>query len=75
MQDFWEDAYLTQRSSIAISTNPFFTLEDDPTPARTSQIARATTLVWSSLLFCQSVRAGKVEPDVQRTTPLCMCQV
>jgi len=28
----------------------------------------------SSLLFCQSVRAGKVEPDVQRTTPLCMCQ-
>ena len=70
----WEDAYLTQRSSIAINTNPFFTLEDDPTPARTSQIARATTLVWSSLLFCQSVRTGKVEPDVQRTTPLCMCQ-
>lgn len=74
-QDFWEDAYLTQRSSIAINTNPFFTLEDDPTPARTSQIARATTLAWSSLLFCQSVRSGKVEPDVQRTTPLCMCQV
>lgn len=73
-QDVWEDAYLTQRSSIAINTNPFFTLEDDPTPARTSQIARATTLVWSSLLFCQSVRTGKVEPDVQRTTPLCMCQ-
>lgn len=74
LEDFWEDAYLTQRSSIAINTNPFFTLEDDPTPARTSQIARATTLVWSSLLFCQSVRSGKVEPDVQRTTPLCMAQ-
>jgi hypothetical protein len=44
-QEFWEDAYLTQRSSIAINTNPFFTLEDDPTPARTSQIARATSLV------------------------------
>ena len=74
LEDFWEDAYLAQRSSIAINTNPFFTLEDDPTPARTSQIARATTLVWSSLLFCQSVRAKKLEPDVQRTTPLCMCQ-
>ena len=61
-------------SSIAINTNPFFVLEDDPTPSRTSQIARATTLVWSSLKFCQGVRAGELEPDMFRTTPLCMHQ-
>ncbi|EKX45449.1 hypothetical protein GUITHDRAFT_163286 [Guillardia theta CCMP2712] len=74
IENFWEDAYLTQRSSIAINTNPFFVLEDDPTPSRTSQIARATTLVWSSLKFCQGVRAGELEPDMFRTTPLCMRQ-
>eukprot|EP00960_Hanusia_phi_P029671 748095-Hanusia_phi.AAC.1 len=89
IENFWEDAYLNQRrcgqegrariltlpySSIAINTNPFFVLEDDPTPSRTSQIARATTLVWSSLKFCQSVRAGELEPDMFRTTPLCMRQ-
>ena len=57
-----------------MNTNPFFVLEDDPTPARTSQIARATTLVAAALKFCQSVRRGSLDPDMSRTTPLCMCQ-
>lgn len=74
LEDFWIDAYLLQRSSIAINTNPFFVLEDDPTPQRTSQIARSTALLWSALKFCQSVRKRNLEPDMFRTTPLCMAQ-
>uniref|UniRef100_A0A7S1GU14 Choline/carnitine acyltransferase domain-containing protein n=1 Tax=Hemiselmis andersenii TaxID=464988 RepID=A0A7S1GU14_HEMAN len=74
LEEFWETAYLAQRTPIPINTNPFFVLEDDPTPARTSQIARATNLVWSSLKFYCSVRDGTLEPDMQRTTPLCMTQ-
>jgi hypothetical protein len=45
---------MVRRSPIAINTNPFFVLEDDPTPSRTSQIARcgsANPLSYLLLLF------------------------
>jgi hypothetical protein len=44
------------RDPLPINVNPCFVLEDDPTPSRHSQIARATSLILASLKFCVSIR-------------------
>lgn len=54
--------------------NPFFLLEDDPTPARNNQITRAASLVVSSLEFVRAVRREELQPDKVKGTPLCMYQ-
>ena len=71
---FWESMYLRIRDPLPINVNPCFVLEDDPTPSRHSQIARATSLTLASLKFCVSIRQETLEPDMFRTTPLCMRQ-
>ena len=47
---------------------------NDPTPDRGSQLPRAASLVVSSLGFIHDLRAGLLEPDTVRGTPLDMDQ-
>jgi len=47
---------------------------NDPTPDRGQQLPRAASLVVSSLGFVHDLRAGMLEPDNIRGTPLDMDQ-
>lgn len=57
-----------------MNLNPFFLLEDDPTPFRTSQVQRAATLTTSSLRFIRALRREELPPDSIRGKNLCMFQ-
>lgn len=57
-----------------LNLNPFFLLEDDPTPARNNQVTRAASLVVSALEFVRAVRKEELPPDTIRGTPLDMYQ-
>lgn len=59
---------------VVLNLNPFFLLEDDPTPARNNQVTRAASLVVSALSFVRAVRKEELPPDMARGTPLCMYQ-
>lgn len=59
---------------MVLNLNPFFLLEDDPTPARNNQVTRAASLVASSLEFVRAVRKEELPPDKVKGTPLCMYQ-
>lgn len=68
------DSYLNFDNSVVLNLNPFFLLEDDPTPARDNQVTRAASLVISSLCFVRAVRKEELPPDSLKGTPLCMYQ-
>ncbi|GAA5913434.1 choline/carnitine O-acyltransferase [Sporobolomyces salmoneus] len=74
IEEWWTESYLSHSESVVLSLNPFFILEDDPTPARGSQLMRATSLILASLSFVHDLRAGVLEPDNFRGTPLDMSQ-
>ncbi|KAG9033901.1 hypothetical protein FRB95_014104 [Tulasnella sp. JGI-2019a] len=74
IEEFWYESYLSQSDPVVLSLNPFFVLEDDPTPARGTQLPRAASLISSSLGFVHDVRAGVLEPDTMRGVPLDMQQ-
>lgn len=74
IEQFWYDSYLNFDSSVVLNLNPFFLLEDDPTPARNHQVTRAASLVVSALSFVRAVRREELPPDTVRGTPLCMYQ-
>lgn len=59
---------------MVLNLNPFFLLEDDPTPARNNQVTRAASLVVSALAFVRAVRREELPPDTVRGQPLCMYQ-
>ncbi len=59
---------------MVLNLNPFFLLEDDPTPARNNQVTRAASLVVSSLMFVRALRKEELPPDMVRGTPLDMYQ-
>ena len=59
---------------MVLNLNPFFLLEDDPTPARNNQVTRAASLVVSALSFVRAVRKEELEPDTLRGQPLDMYQ-
>ena len=59
---------------VVLNLNPFFLLEDDPTPARNNQVTRAASLVVSALAFVRAVRKEELPPDMLRKAPLCMYQ-
>lgn len=65
---------LTWSEAVVLNLNPFFLLEDDPTPARSNQITRASSLAISALSFVRAVRREELPPDNIRGTPLCMYQ-
>jgi len=58
-----------------LNVNPFFVLEDDPTPSRNHQLSRAASLVLGALKFVNALRRGTLEPDMWRgNMALCMHQ-
>ena len=69
------DSYLNFDNPVVLNLNPFFLLEDDPTPARNNQVTRAASLVVSALEFVRAVRKEELAPDkIKGKTPLCMYQ-
>ncbi|KAG6868422.1 hypothetical protein C0993_003099 [Termitomyces sp. T159_Od127] len=68
------ESYLSHTDPVVLALNPFFVLENDPTPDRGSQLPRAATLIVSSLGFVHDLRAGLLQPDMVRGTPLDMDQ-
>ena len=74
IEQFWYDSYLNFDNSVVLNLNPFFLLEDDPTPERANQVTRAASLVISALCFVRAVRKEELPPDTLRGTPLCMYQ-
>ncbi|KAG8905645.1 hypothetical protein FRB99_008486 [Tulasnella sp. 403] len=74
IEEFWYESYLSHSDPVVLALNPFFVLEDDPTPSRGSQLPRAARLIASSLAFVHDVRAGVLEPDTLRGEPLDMHQ-
>ncbi|KAI0057062.1 acyltransferase ChoActase/COT/CPT [Artomyces pyxidatus] len=74
IEEFWYESYLQHSDPVVLALNPFFVLENDPTPARGSQLPRAASLVVSSLGFIHDLRAGLLNPDTVRDVPLDMDQ-
>jgi len=68
------DSYLNFDNPVVLNLNPFFLLEDDPTPARNNQVTRAASLVVSALSFVRAVRKEELPPDMARGQPLDMYQ-
>ena len=74
IEQFWYDSFLNYDNPVVLNLNPFFLLEDDPTPARNNQVTRAASLVISALSFVRAVRKEELPPDTLRGTPLDMYQ-
>ncbi|KAL2105452.1 hypothetical protein VUR80DRAFT_8362 [Thermomyces stellatus] len=74
IEQFWYDSYLNFDNPVVLNLNPFFLLEDDPTPARNHQVTRAASLAVSALGFVRAVRKEELPPDTVKGTPLCMYQ-
>ena len=74
MADTGYDSYLNFDNPVVLNLNPFFLLEDDPTPARNNQVTRAASLVISALCFVRAVRKEELPPDTLRGQPLDMYQ-
>ncbi|KAI0142403.1 choline/Carnitine O-acyltransferase [Hypoxylon sp. NC0597] len=74
IEQFWYDSYLNFDNPVVLNLNPFFLLEDDPTPARNNQVTRAASLVVSALEFVRAVRREELPPDMVKGTPLDMYQ-
>ncbi|OBZ84040.1 putative mitochondrial carnitine O-acetyltransferase [Choanephora cucurbitarum] len=74
IEEFWYDSYLRYTDPVVLNLNPFFLLEDDPTPLRNDQVVRTSSLIFSTVKFIEALRNKTLEPDVFRGTPLCMSQ-
>ncbi|KIM49753.1 hypothetical protein M413DRAFT_438894 [Hebeloma cylindrosporum] len=74
IEEFWYESYLSHSDPVVLALNPFFVLENDPTPDRGAQLPRASSLIISSLGFIHDLRAGILEPDTVRGQPLDMEQ-
>ncbi|KAH7907585.1 carnitine acetyl transferase [Hygrophoropsis aurantiaca] len=74
IEDFWYESYLSHSDPVVLALNPFFVLENDPTPDRGSQLPRAAALIISSLGFVHDLRQGLLDPDTVRGSPLDMDQ-
>ncbi|KAG8682805.1 hypothetical protein FRC08_014713, partial [Ceratobasidium sp. 394] len=49
IEEFWYESYLSHSDPVVLALNPFFVLEDDPSPARGTQLPRAAALVTAAL--------------------------
>ncbi|KAJ7611809.1 acyltransferase ChoActase/COT/CPT [Roridomyces roridus] len=74
IEEFWYESYLSHSDPVVLALNPFFVLENDPTPDRGAQLPRAAALIISSLGFIHDLRAEILEPDNVRGVPLDMDQ-
>ncbi|KAI9206579.1 acyltransferase ChoActase/COT/CPT [Polychytrium aggregatum] len=71
--DWWNEwAYMGYRDPVVINVSYFFVFRDDK--RRKQPAARAASLVTGALLFRDSLLKEELEPDMVRTTPLCMQQ-
>ena len=67
ISDWWFSMYLEGRDGLMLNVNPQLTFQDDPNPAKNTQLERATSLVSSSARFIRTLRDGHLEPDVFHT--------
>lgn len=74
IEEFWYESYLQHSDSVVLNLNPFFILEDDPTPSRGNQLTRAASLILASVGFIHDLRTDQLEPDNVRGIPLDMHQ-
>ncbi|KAL1865202.1 carnitine O-acetyltransferase yat1 [Diaporthe australafricana] len=74
IEQFWYDSYLNYDNPVVLNLNPFFLLEDDPTPARNNQVTRAASLVVSALEFVRAVRKEELPPDMIKGAAMDMYQ-
>lgn len=74
IEQWWDESYLSASDSVVLNLNPFFILEDDPTPSRGNQLMRTASLILASVTFIHDLRQGVLEPDMVRGTPLDMFQ-
>ncbi|KAH7098270.1 acyltransferase ChoActase/COT/CPT [Auriculariales sp. MPI-PUGE-AT-0066] len=74
IEEFWYESYLAHSDPVVLRLNPFFVLEDDPTPSRGSQLPRAASLITASLGFIHDLRNELLMPDTVRGIPLDMDQ-
>ncbi|KZT56722.1 acyltransferase ChoActase/COT/CPT [Calocera cornea HHB12733] len=74
IEEFWYESYLSSSDPVVLSLNPYFVLEDDPSPTRGSQLSRAASLIAASLGFIHDLRHEILEPDTFRGRPLDMYQ-
>eukprot|EP00940_MAST-03C_sp_MAST-3C-sp2_P002444 g2444.t1 len=74
VEEFWYKGYLAPRGSVVLNLNPFFVLEDDPTPERNEQVSRAASLVFSAVRFVWKLWNEELVADSWRGTPLDMSQ-
>lgn len=74
IEEFWYESYLQHSDPVVLALNPFFVLENDPMPSRSTQLPRAASLIVSSLGFIHDLRTEMLHPDALRGTPLDMDQ-
>lgn len=74
IEEFWFEAYLTHEDSVVLNLNPYFVLEDDPTPSNNDQVTRAASLVIGAVQFHAAIVREDLVPDDWRGTALCMEQ-
>lgn len=70
IEQWWDESYLSAGDSVVLNLNPFFILEDDPTPSRGNQLMRTANLILASLAFVHDLRNGVLEPDTVRGSEL-----
>lgn len=74
VEEFWDRAYLCHEDSLVLHLNPYFVLEDDPTPSNNDQIKRAASLVIGAVQFHAALAREELPPDEWRGKPMCMNQ-
>ncbi|RMZ94593.1 carnitine O-palmitoyltransferase mitochondrial, partial [Brachionus plicatilis] len=65
----WFDMYLSARESIVLNYNPFITFAVDPNPQQMDQAIRASNFLISSARFMNSLRNGKLKPEIFHLNP------
>lgn len=71
--DWWNDyAYMAYRDPVIIYVSYFYVFRDDK--FRRLPAARAASLIRGAMQFRNLVLKEQLEPDMSRTTPLCMHQ-
>lgn len=66
IEQFWYDSYLNYDNPVVLNINPFVMIEDDPTPLKSTQITRASSLTASSLRFIRALRKKELPIDMMR---------
>jgi len=66
--------YLEWHDPNPIHVNPYFALQDDPTPERNGQVVQAASLVSAALWFINSIHNQAFAPDRKHGECLCMHQ-